>query len=153
VSVGLPGAAITSSGSAVGLTARVDWGDSSPVEDGVVQAAGNALVLANTHRYRDDGTYTTTVTAADGATTASDTLDVTVANAAPALDQQPGWSGDGGSAVAVLLPFTDPGVADTHTARIDWATAHRLRTARSQRPTAPARSPPATPTRTTGPAP
>lgn len=79
--------------------------------------------VAPTHAYADNGSYAVTLTVNDGqGGTATATATATVANVAPSvgavtapLDPQLV-----GTTVSVSAPFTDPGAADAHAARIDW---------------------------------
>ncbi|HEX6131659.1 MAG TPA: Ig-like domain-containing protein, partial [Actinomycetota bacterium] len=93
-----------------GHTIAVDWGDGS--------APGHALDAA--HAYADDGVYTVTVRVTDpGGNAGEDTLAVTVANVAPAVDAGADVALDEGSALVSPASFVDPG-ADTHIVSVDW---------------------------------
>ncbi|TET52807.1 MAG: PKD domain-containing protein [Anaerolineales bacterium] len=84
---------------------------------------GDGLVALGTltpvHAYTQDGVYTATlkVTDNDGGV-GVDTVQVAVANVAPAVDAGPDETADEGAEVAFAGSFTDPGVVDTHT--IEW---------------------------------
>lgn len=96
--------------------AEVDWGDGSPIE---AQGPVSSPLRAR-HVYVEDGVHPATVRILDddgGETTAP--VDVSVANVAPEVDAAAG-SGTEGSPVALDVAFADPGVLDTHTARVDW---------------------------------
>lgn len=101
-------------------TATVDYGDGS---------GSHALTLSGTnfslsHVYKDNGTYTVTVSVTDnqGATSDPATAQVTVNNIAPTpgaitVSTNPVQVNTATSATA---SFTDPGVLDTHTASWNW---------------------------------
>ncbi|MFH1725517.1 MAG: Ig-like domain-containing protein [Elusimicrobiota bacterium] len=76
-----------------------------------------------THTYLDEGIYEVTLTATDHAGhTTSDSLTVTVLNAAPVVTSaaaEPQPVGEG-SALTITAAFTDLGILDTHAAEIDW---------------------------------
>jgi len=105
-------------------TATIDWGDGSPVEAGTVtETLGTGTgTVSGSHVYVEDGTYTVTVSVTDDDGTASDTLTVTVLNAAPIIVLAEDRTSNEGDTVSVNAPvsFTDPGVEDTHTATFDW---------------------------------
>ncbi|MFH1725560.1 MAG: PKD domain-containing protein [Elusimicrobiota bacterium] len=112
-------------------TAAIDWGDGTPTEAGTVSespagppgsTSGADGTISGSHVYADNGAYTVTVTVTDDeGASASDTLTVTVDNAAPTLDVGPDQAPTEGMAIS-LAPssFNDPGTLDTHTATIDW---------------------------------
>jgi VCBS repeat-containing protein len=88
-----------------------DFGDSGT-------AAGT---LAPQHVYQDNGTYTVSLTVTDeGGVPVSSELHVTVANAAPQLDPIPDNQAEVAQLFMFNVTFSDPGVADTHFAEIDW---------------------------------
>lgn len=79
--------------------------------------------LAPSHIYQDNGVFTATLTITDptGAS-GSDWLLVTVDNVAPAILPVEAPSAiHVGQALVLIIRFTDPGISDTHEARIDWA--------------------------------
>ncbi len=103
-------------------TATVNWGDGSPLATATVSETNGNGTATGSHVYPDNGVFTVTVTVRDnGGASRSDALIVTVQNAPPVVDA----GSDQAARVnaAVSLPpatFTDRGVRDTHTARIDW---------------------------------
>jgi len=113
-------AAFTDAGILDTHSATVDWGDGSSSSMTVTEAGGSGTAAAS-HRYFDDGTYAAkvTVTDQDGGE-GSDSLSVTVRNAAPVLGAVGDKTGDEGTAVVVSVAFTDLGISDTHSASINW---------------------------------
>ena len=101
-------------------TATVDYGDGSGVQP-LALNADKSFTL--NHAYGQDGDYSVTVTVTDNeGASASDSLAITVENAAPAVTQfavAPATFG-GATTVTASGQFTDPGGLDTHTATIDW---------------------------------
>jgi Ca2+-binding RTX toxin-like protein len=100
----------------------INWGDGTIEPGGLVPTAGtNGGTISNTHRYVDNGRYTVSITLTDGVSTVSDSFVVTVANAAPVLGTIAGRAAAvRGQLVGYSLPFSDAGIADTHTASINW---------------------------------
>ncbi|HXW09689.1 MAG TPA: tandem-95 repeat protein [Steroidobacteraceae bacterium] len=98
-------------------TAEIDWGDGM-VTMGAVDAATKTVTGA--HVYADNGPYlvTLTVTDDDGGED-SDGLFVTINNAPPVVTDGAAIV-DEGVPLALLIPFTDPGSGDTHTALVDF---------------------------------
>jgi PKD repeat protein len=101
-------------------TATIDWGDGTAAD--TIDPAVSPLT--GSHTYVDNGDYTVTVTVTDNdGGVGSDTLMVTVNNAAPVVDagaDQTADEGDADNPVAISATFTDLGANDTHTATIDW---------------------------------
>jgi PKD repeat protein len=77
--------------------------------------------LTPTHVYADNGVYmvTLTVTDDDGGM-GSDTLTVTVNNVAPTTEAGANTTISPTDLFYLMASFTDPGIADTHTATIEW---------------------------------
>jgi PKD repeat protein len=99
-------------------TASVDYGDGT--QQSLALAADKTFSLG--HAYRDNGQYTVRVTVQDsGPLTGTASLQLHVTNVAP---QQLTWAGPGqaslGQSVVFTGGFTDPGLADTETASVDW---------------------------------
>jgi hypothetical protein len=136
-----PGFTSATAATAETFTATIDWGDRSSTtpttivsngRPGAATAGGFAPVG---HRYADNGVYTVTVTVRDDdGGVATDTMRVTVTNAAPVvgaltLRDETGRALGAGDVVLVRLrvdlagAFTDAGSADTHTAVINWGDA------------------------------
>jgi PKD repeat protein len=77
--------------------------------------------LTPTHTYADDGLYTVTLVVTDDlGGVGSDTLLVTVTNAAPALDPIADQNVVAGETLSLTATYSDPSSLDTHTARVDW---------------------------------
>ena len=111
------GSSVQLTGSASGGTAPYDFLWSSIV------SLSDPFVAAPTIDAVDDGTLplSLTVTDANGSTGSDDT-ELTVTNADPELGslQLPPASVPTGTPVSAQAAFTDAGLADTHTATIDW---------------------------------
>ncbi|WP_128379321.1 family 43 glycosylhydrolase [Streptomyces cavernae] len=88
------------------------------VEDGAPCTFADAGAILTTITCADDGTYKVTLTGGRG----SDTLTVTVANAAPVITAAAGPKDPVavGRSTVVTADFTDLGTADTQTCRIDF---------------------------------
>ena len=113
--------------------AYVDFGDGSPIEtiDGV---AGGVTDVVATHTWKQDGTYTVSVTGKalyNGNTYGSrtDTMQITVNNVAPSVTAPAAQTIDEGGSISISTPFTDPGTLDTHIATIDWGDGSAVDTA------------------------
>ena len=104
------------------LALTIAWGDGTTEPGVLVPTSGtNGGSISNTHRYADNGSYTVTLTLADGTTTLTDTFVVSVSNAAAVGGTIAGLvAAVRGQTVAYSLPFTDAGTADTHLASINW---------------------------------
>jgi PKD repeat protein len=112
-------AAFTDSGPGDTHSAVIDWGDGSS-SAGVMDAATGTVT--GTHVYADNGTYTLSVCVTDAdRAEGCDSLMVTVANVAPAVDAGADRAVYQGSSVALNpATFVDPGTSDGHTATINW---------------------------------
>ena len=104
-------ASLTDPGTADTHTVVIDWGDGS----------ANGSGLSDSHAYADDGVFTVTVTVTDDdGGHGSDSLQVTVENAAPVVVAGGDLTADEGGTVSVAGSFTDPGSEDTHSLQIHW---------------------------------
>ncbi len=106
-------ASFTDPGSADTFTATIDWGDGSAL----VNVNPATSPIAANHVYADNGVYTVTVTVTDdNGGVNSDTLQVTVNNAAPApaIVGAP-TNSDEGTLISLSVTENDPGSADTFT--------------------------------------
>ncbi len=73
------------------------------------------------HSYADDGTYVVTVSVADDdGGLGTDSLQVSVTNAAPSVNAGTDDAISEGDAVSLAGSFTDPGPMDTHTVSWDF---------------------------------
>lgn len=103
-------------------TARFEWADGTPASNGTVAEVEGLAIASASHVYREDGAYSleACVTDDDGGTGCGG-FPVAVRNLAPAVEAGEKVLADAGERVA-LAPahFTDAGLADTHTATIDW---------------------------------
>jgi len=108
--VNLAPAAYTDAGTTILLTtARIDWGDGTPVQAGTVDQV--LRTVAGSHTYADNGVYTVTVTVFnDDWGDRSDTFTVTVNNVNPALTVVGNQTLDEGAALDLpnIGTFTDP---------------------------------------------
>ncbi len=118
---GLEGQALSFAGQYLGFGAEVvqaawDFGDGESLTG--VPTAG---VLTATHTYADNGVFTVilTVTGTNDLT-ASDSLRVQVANAAPVVQVEAGGTLLAGQPFAFQGSFSDPGAGDTHTIAWDF---------------------------------
>jgi hypothetical protein len=84
---------------------------------------GSGTAPPSSHTYRDDGTYTISLTVTDpsGASDQRSTT-ATIDNLAPVLSEilAPVDPLSLGTSLNVSATFTDPGTVDTHSARIEW---------------------------------
>ena len=103
-------------------TITVDWGDGTPSEPVAFQENGAIGTGAATHLYPEDGDYDVTFEVCDGGPLCDEIVaTVAVANAAPEVDAEVTFTGDGEVQThTVDATFTDLGVTDTHTATVDW---------------------------------
>ncbi|MEW2398979.1 family 43 glycosylhydrolase [Streptomyces sp. NPDC046862] len=107
-------------GSAIALTGTVSGADGPKwtVEDGAPCTFSDPQAVPTTITCADDGTYTVTLTGGRS----SDTLKVTVDNAAPVIGSAAGPESPSpaGRRTVVTAEFDDPGADDTHTCSVDW---------------------------------
>jgi hypothetical protein len=99
--------------------ATIDWGDGSPVEAGVVDAAdGLGGLVTGSHAYADEGLYSVILCVTDDgnpdATGCSD-LEVMVANVAPVVTILGPDTVDQGAEASFTVEVVDPGVGDSRT--------------------------------------
>ncbi|NGO09826.1 family 43 glycosylhydrolase [Streptomyces sp. HC44] len=114
-----PNAAGTEGG-AISLTGTIS-GAGDPkwtVEDGAPCTFSDSSAILTTITCADDGTYKVTLTGGRS----SDTLTVTVDNAAPVITAAAGPKDPvaAGKSAVVAADFTDLGADDTQTCRVDW---------------------------------
>ncbi len=113
------------------FTYTVNWGDGSinSTGPGVITTAGSAGTLTggdfgSTHTFLDEGTYTVTASVADdnGGVSSAFTFTVVIANVAPSLLFLTPSVGSPteGTPFTLAGSFTDPGILDTHTVRVEW---------------------------------
>ncbi|TLS42040.1 hydrolase [Streptomyces montanus] len=107
-------------GSAISLTGTIS-GAGDPkwtVEDGAPCVFSDAKAILTTITCADDGTYKVTLTGGRS----SDTLTVTVDNAAPVITSATGPTDpvSAGKSATVTARFTDLGSDDTQTCEVDW---------------------------------
>ena len=101
-------------------TAIVHWSDGSTPDTTTIVDNGTSGSGSVSHTFPDDGVYHPSIEVCDTSNCGSTSPTVTVANVAPAVAAPTGVVAD--STLAVTSTFTDPGVLDTHTATVDWAT-------------------------------
>jgi PKD repeat protein len=120
-SVSLDPATFTDTGTADTHTAVIDWGDGT-VEAGVVAEIDGSDTVSGSHTYVDNGDYTVTLTVTDNdGASSSDTLTLTVHNVVPSVEAGADQTINEGDSVSLdPATFIDAGIADTHTAVIDW---------------------------------
>jgi PKD repeat protein len=100
-------------------TATVDFGDGSGLQP-VALAADQTFAVS--HVYRDNGSFAVTVSVTDaGGASGAANLAAPIVNVAPQNLAFAGpAAGSRGQTLNFTGSFTDPGLNDTHTARIDW---------------------------------
>ena len=107
-------------------TVTVDWGDgstSSPTATAPTSAANGSFSLP-AHTYGDDGSFTVTITVADGdgGSVTDSSFDVTVDNMAPTIGLSANDPVDEGSVFSLTLgTVTDPGSDTVSSWMVDWA--------------------------------
>jgi predicted pyridoxine 5'-phosphate oxidase superfamily flavin-nucleotide-binding protein len=112
---------------AASFSATIDWGDGSPATAGTITGASGSFNVTGQHTYRDEGTFTVTVTVSEIApagATASDTGTATVTEADVLTGTPVNFAALSG------IPFTGPvatfndtntaSVAGDFVATIDW---------------------------------
>jgi hypothetical protein len=101
------------------LTATMDWGDGSTLDNGIT-VNGSGQVTGG-HSYADDGAYAGRICVSDDSGEVCEDVPITVLNANPTLTiTTPVINGTVGIAISVDGTYDDDGSADTHTADIDW---------------------------------
>jgi len=101
-----------------GWELAVDYGDGSAPVITASNAEGNFDL---DHVYADNGVYTLSVSLTDNSeAVTSDTIVVTVQNAAPVVNAGSDQTIEIGSSVIVNALYTDSGTSDTHSATINW---------------------------------
>ena len=111
-------------------TAVIDWGDGTgPTAVSVTETAGAGTLSAN-HVYADDGTYSVSVIVTDDeGASGSDTVSITVGNLPPLVSAGADRTVSEGQTFSIAANFSDPGIADTHTAIFNWGDGTSLQTA------------------------
>ena len=104
------------------LQLQIDFGDGQasqgiqPLDD-----SGGFWGFDDEHAWADDGAFTVTFSANDGAGADSATIVATILNAAPVLGGVlSATSGTISTPFDLHMDFEDPGIADTHIVSIDW---------------------------------
>ena len=89
--------------------------------DGITFSPSSDSGVTQIHTWVDDGTYIVAVrvTDDDGSTDIA-TSSVTIGNLPPEVNAELDQTVNLGDAASVDAGFSDPGIADTHTATIDW---------------------------------
>lgn len=102
-------------------TALINWGDGN-ITAGVVDQVTNTVTGTHTYVNNNAAPYQVTVIVNDGVgnSAPSAAFPITVTNVQPTIDAGAVINGDEGSTVTLAATFVDPGLADTHTATIDW---------------------------------
>jgi PKD repeat protein len=123
-----PGFTSAAAGTQETFAATISWGDGTAPESGTVSVTqGSAGVrtigtVSGQHTYRDNGTYTVTVSVADDdLASQSASFMVTVRNVAPRVLTASNLIGNEGQSLNFMATFSDPGILDTHTAIVFWS--------------------------------
>jgi hypothetical protein len=109
-----------------GATLTTAWtaAPASGVDPGATCTIADPAALGTTIMCSDDGLYTLTLTASDGANPpVSDSATLEVVNVLPSAEITEPADGSEvgvGDPVALVAPFTDAGANDTHSCSIDW---------------------------------
>lgn len=119
--VAISGTAADTDGDALTTTWSAAAG--AGVDAGATCAFADASALSTTVTCDDDGPWTLTLTADDGAATGSDTASLTLANVVPVVaitSPGDGSSTAAGTPVNVTANLSDAGANDTHTCEVDF---------------------------------
>jgi cytoskeletal protein CcmA (bactofilin family) len=105
-----------------GLYVTIDWGDGTGLERlGPFDGTGATSTLNLRHTYRDNGSYVVSFTIVDAiGAGVSDELTAIVNNAPPVLSLGDGETIGEGETLRRNGSFSDVGLADTHTATVDY---------------------------------
>lgn len=90
----------------------IDWGDGSVQSESLDIPSSLTLFSEVSHTYADDGSYVLTVTFDDGATTATDSAVVSIANLPPDVTLSGAAAVDEGAPYLLEATVLDPGVED-----------------------------------------
>jgi hypothetical protein len=101
--------------------ALIDWGDGTPIVDGVVTESNGSGLIIGDYVYANNGNYKIkiSITDKDGGT-GEDILSVMVNNQAPKVATVSDLTVSEGENVFINAKFTDAGILDTHRATINW---------------------------------
>jgi len=113
----------TDAGTADTHAAIVDWGDGNIDENIQPEEKYSYSTVSASHKYADNNTYIITVTVTDDDDDNSEfSKQISVSNLPPQIKsiQLPHDSPLQGGTIELTCLFTDAGIADTHTAKIDW---------------------------------
>jgi cytoskeletal protein CcmA (bactofilin family) len=104
------------------LYVSVDWGEGAGVERaGPFDGSGATSTIALRHSYRDNGNYPVIFTVSDSfGDTVSDEVTAVVSNALPVLTLGGAETIGEGETLRRSGSFSDAGLADTHTATVDY---------------------------------
>lgn len=103
------------------LTVSWRYAAGADVDAGAVCEFGPASAVSTTVTCDDNGTFTLTLTADDGANPPIEaSTTVKVSNVAPLVDLIPDQTVNPDDSVTVAASFTDDGGNDSHTATVDW---------------------------------